>query len=99
METFEAHDRRECRKLKVARGFSSWNYKKQSGSGEVLQQKSGNSGNFFLLGSCSKNSTQSFNFGPLPPRTHPRPDPPGPCLDAWRPLLVCFSIHWRFVLP
>ena len=28
METFEAHDRRECRKLKVARGFSFWNYKK-----------------------------------------------------------------------
>ena len=39
METFEAHDRRECRKLKVARGFSSRNYKKQSGSG-VLGAKS-----------------------------------------------------------
>ena len=39
METFGAHDRRECRKLKVARGFSSRNYKKQSGSG-VLGAKS-----------------------------------------------------------
>ena len=39
METFGAHDRREYKKLKVARGFSSRNYKKQNGSG-VLSAKS-----------------------------------------------------------
>ena len=38
METFGAHDRREYKKLKVARGFSSRNYKKQSGS-RVLDAK------------------------------------------------------------
>ena len=77
METFGAHDRWEYRKLKIAREFSSRNYKKQSGSGvpgaksvqiqmypeifaplwvarEVLQQKSGNSIDFFYWAPVKK---------------------------------------------